>query len=482
MAAVMLASSLTVGGGLTVASAAVADSGSDMSTGGSGAIATLQDGMQHYGKVDLGDGGYADGGVILLKGADGSMIETYCIDLAMETKEHAQYQEAGWASTSLANNSDAGKINWILQNSYPHITDLTVLATDAGADSLSEDQAAAATQAAIWHYSDHRDAFPVDGEAAKLTKYLEANAKDLKEPNPTLGLSQLSVSGKSGAVLGPITVSTSGGSVSVQLDSAAAGAGVVLTDKSGATVLSDKSGKLTKPAKDGDTLYLKAPAGASAGSATVSTSTTTGLQIGRAFTSLGYTPENHSQTLILAGSQPVTVKASASASWAPTGPAPAVSAAVDCAHNAIVVTIANNGDQPFGTTVTSDHGSQPVSVPAGQTKTVSVPGIQGAAYKIDVPVLNGQTKEFKGILDCHVVGGTPSPAPSHSAASSGGPAAPSAPSSSASPSAKGGSSLAFTGGGGSAGLIAGVAGALVLVGAGALYAMRRRGRHGRTAG
>ncbi|MFF7634274.1 Cys-Gln thioester bond-forming surface protein [Kitasatospora sp. NPDC008050] len=490
----MLTSSVMVGGGFVLAGAAVADGGGT----GSGATATLQDGLKVGGQIKINDGDWnAGGGLIVLKNADGTEFDTYCIDLNMETKPHAKYQETAWSGTSLATNPDAGKINWILQNSYPQVSDLGKLGSEVGVGSLTADEAAAGTQAAIWHFSDHVKAVPVDAGAATLASYLISHVQDVKEPAPSLTLSPSSVSGKSGALLGPITVGSTSNSVSASLDSASSAAGVVLTDKSG-NVLSDKSGALTAPAKSGDELFVKAPAGANAGTATVSAKASADVQVGRAFTSLGYTPQNHSQTLILAGTQTDTVTASTTATWAPAGPVLAFSAMVDCTKNGVVVTATNNGDQAFTVGVTDEGSGMPsLTVAPGQTQTEVVPVGEGAAYDIKVTGPKGQ-QEFQGIRNCQVAPShSPSPSTSATPVTSATPsrpatAAPSssasasapaavAPSASASPSSTGGKTLAFTGGGSNSGLIAGVAGALVLLGGGAVYTMRRRGRHSRTA-
>ncbi|WP_280688737.1 thioester domain-containing protein [Kitasatospora sp. GAS204B] len=312
----MLASSMLVGGGFALAGAAVADGG----TGGSGAVATLQDGLKAGGHIKINDSDWiAGGGLIVLKAADGTEFDTYCIDIHNETQQSAKYQESDWSGISLGTNPDAGKVNWILQNSYPQVSDLATLSKDVGGATLSADQAAAGTQAAIWTYSDHLKAVPTDATAAALATYLISHATDVQQPTPSLTLSPAAVNGAPGALLGPITVASTGDSVAAQLDSASSAAGVVITDATG-NVLSDKTGKLTKPAKNGDKLFVKAPAGAAAGSATITASTSAQVQSGRAFRSLNYTPDHHSQTLILAGSQTDTVSAAAKAGWTVTTP------------------------------------------------------------------------------------------------------------------------------------------------------------------
>lgn len=409
IAAVMLASSVMVGSGLALAGVAVADSGS-------GAPATLT-GLApgEFGSIKIGaDNNPTTGGLIQLATGAGT-LDTYCINVHNETAESAKYQETDWSAlssdqySSPTASANKGKILWILQNSFPNVSDLGVLAHEAGVGAFSKGQAAAATQAAIWQLSDGVAAEPVDGDAKKLTDYLIKSAVgDVTELN-SLALAPTSVSGVAGALLGPVKVSSTSTSVDVSVDAASAGAGVVITDSKG-KVLSGKDGKLLSPAKTNDTLFVKAPAGSAAGTATLSASASAVVKLGRVFVSADINvTKTHSQTLILAGSSPVTVKAGATASWTAAGPTPTAGASAPAAS----------------------HSASASATPSG----------------------------------------TPTATPSQAATP--------VPSSSSSPATTGG--LAFTGGGGQTPLLAGIAGALVLIGGGAVFAMRRRGRHGRTA-
>ncbi|MEV6976574.1 Cys-Gln thioester bond-forming surface protein [Kitasatospora sp. NPDC093806] len=249
----------------------------------------------------------------MLATSDGGTLFTYCIDLPTETKADASYQEVNWSDApTLKSNRDAGKVNWVLQNAYPKISSGDLGKLIGG--ELAADDAAVATQAAIWHFSDHVTAVPENPVAARLAEYLVAHAEDVKEPTPSLTLGHTEAAGDSGAVLGPIEITSASGQVSASLDAAAVAAGVVLTDRVG-TVLSDGEGKLVHPAKGGDSLYVKAPAGARPGSATVSATTSLKVPVGRAFTSPG------SQSLIIAGSTVVSASAQAKASWTPAATA-----------------------------------------------------------------------------------------------------------------------------------------------------------------
>ncbi|GAA1137305.1 TQXA domain-containing protein [Kitasatospora gansuensis] len=444
IAGVMLASSMLLGSGMMLAGSASA-----VSQESTGTKAKLKDGLRHSGTVRYELNGHqkeVQGGILQLETEDKKILDTYCIDLLSPTKPSADYTETGWASSSLAGKPEqAGKILWILRNSYPQLN-LAQLRESSKIKDLSEDDAAVGTQAAIWYFSDGVNAVPDDAEAKQLTEYLRQKAVKLEEPKPTLTLNPSAVSGKSGDLLGPITVTTNGASVALALDEAGTKAGLSITDK---------AGKAVKTAKTGDEIYAKAPAGANPGTATIKATTSAEVSVGRAFTGVNAQNE-HSQTLILAGSEPVPAAATVALNWAPAGPIPAVTAKVDCVEGAVVVTATNKGDQDFTFTLSG----QTVTVPPGGTKSVPVKVAEDTAYDIVVSGPNGFKAEFKGVLNCKTDTAA-SPTPKAPSASPSGPV------------------LANTGGGGQTPLVAGIAGALVIAGAAAVFTLRRRGRHSR---
>ncbi|MEY9873533.1 TQXA domain-containing protein/LPXTG-motif cell wall-anchored protein [Streptacidiphilus sp. MAP12-33] len=428
-AGIVSAGAIAIGGALAGAGAAHADQNGS-------ATATLG-GFLHAGAIDV-DGNKAYGGTVAMQDSAAQPLAVYCIDLHHETHDGVQYQETGWAQSTLSQNPERGKIQWILQHSYPVVSPAT-LAGDIGAASLTEDQAAAATQAAIWHYSDNANAVPEDGTAAQLTTWLEQHAQDLAEPAPSLTLSPTSVAGRSGR-LGPVTVTTSASSVDVSLT---APAGVTLTDA---------GGKPVTTAVNGEKLYVDVPAGTAAGNAELDATTTTALPVGRAFKAV----DGSSQTMILAGTQPVSVKAVAQAQWAPQGPVPAANAKEDCKQGGVDVTLTNGGDQPW----TAEVGTLPVTVAPGATKTVLVKEKEGQKYRITVTGPNF-SKTFTGALTCkptggsHLPTGTPTPSPSASQPP-----------------------LAETGASSATPVIAGAGAGFVLIGGAAVFLLRkRRGRH-----
>ncbi|MFF4283583.1 Cys-Gln thioester bond-forming surface protein [Streptomyces kronopolitis] len=305
LAAAVAASSLVAAGAIATAGTAAADGTPPAHGGATGTLGKLDyyhEGISH---AAGGDRRVAMG-LMELAVDGGGTLQAYCIDIHNPTQGNAKYQEVPWSASSLHNNGDAGKIRWILQNSYPHVNDLASLAAKAGVDKLSENTAVAGTQIAIWNFSDHIkvDADKPDAEEAnKLADYLEKNAQDMGEPKPSLTLDPPVVSGNSGGKLGPVTVHTNAHNVTIA-PAAGAPAGVKVVGKDGKPVTS---------ATNNTELFFDVPKGAADGSTSLTAQAATKVPIGRAFAGIGEYAK--SQTLILAGSSEAAVSATASASW-----------------------------------------------------------------------------------------------------------------------------------------------------------------------
>ncbi|WP_328538702.1 LAETG motif-containing sortase-dependent surface protein [Streptomyces sp. NBC_00344] len=433
---------LVAGGTTAVAGPAFAD---DAPTNSSGVTATLDNpGVVVGDHVDIG-GQDETAGLFELKVNGGGTIKTYCIDLYNHTQANTSYDEVTWAQSSLAHNDDAGKIRWILEHSYPQVTpaalgeQLHVNLTDA--------TAAAATQAAIWHFSDHVDAVPKNDAGRTLTEYLEKTATNVAEPAASLSLGPADVAGHPGESLGPVTVSTNAAKAEVALAPDA---------PQGVTVVG-KDGKPVTSAVNGTQLFFKVPAGTQPGSAKLTVSAQTTVPIGRAFVSA-----SKSQTQILAGTSTASVGAVATANWASKGAIPALSAKKDCAKGGVDITASNKGDQPF----TFELGGQKHTIEAGKSQTVTVPVAEDQAYDFTIKGPNGFEKRFQGVLDCKTAG-TPAPSTPSSAQ-------PSPASAGGSSSGSNGGDLAETGSSSSTPMIAGIAIALVVLGGGAVFMLRRK--------
>jgi TQXA domain-containing protein len=438
---------------LSGAGTAVADGTDGTPQTQGGATATIN-GLKTYGEAVIHeDGGdqRVEAGLFEMSVDGGGTLQTYCVDLRNPTQRDTPYQEASWSETSLGANKDAGKIRWILQNSYPQVNDLAALARRAGAGTLTEQDAAAGTQVAIWRYSDHAKVDAVDPQAEKLARYLEKAARDLGEPQASLTLDPPAVSGRPGALLGPVTVHTNASAVTVSPPPDAATSGVRITDK---------TGKVINSAHDGTRLYFHIPDVTANGTAQLTVQASTTVPVGRAFAS-----DSRSQTQILAGSSESTVSATATADWAAEGAIPAVSARKNCAKGGVDIIAANKGDKPF----TFELMGAGHTIPAGTTRTVTVPLQEDQAYDFTITGPHGFSHRITGVLDCKIQGAittqsaqlrnAPSPA------SVGGTTAP-------------GTDLATTGGSAITPLIAGVAIGFVVIGGAVLVVLRKREQPG----
>ncbi|MEU6093480.1 thioester domain-containing protein [Streptomyces sp. NPDC047079] len=381
LAAATLVSGLVSGGLLATAGMAAAE-GTPQSEGG--AAATMG-GLKTYGAAVVHDGGkdeQVSAGLFEMSVDNGGTLQTYCIDIHNPAQKEARYHESSWSGTSLNGNENAGKIRWILGNSYPQVNDLAALAAEAGAKGLTEQDAAAGTQVAIWRYSDGADVNAVDPQAEKLADYLEKHARNLPEPAASLTLDPPAVPGRPGERIGPVTVHTNADSVSVTPPSDIAAGGVKVVDKDGKQVTS---------AADGSRLYFQVPKKAQDGSAELTVQASTTVPVGRAFAS-----DTRSQTQILAGSSESTVSATATATWAAMGAIPALSAEKNCTEGGVDVTGVNKGDTAF----TFELMGEEHTIPAGGSQTVAIPLQEDQSYDFTIKGPGGHRKWFKGVLDC----------------------------------------------------------------------------------
>ncbi|GHG69514.1 TQXA domain-containing protein [Streptomyces griseocarneus] len=460
LAAVILTTGLAVGGTTAAAGGAAAD---EAPQNQGGVTATL-------GRITAGGGavvhdrrktGNVMAGLFEMKVDGGGTLQTYCIDILTNTVDGAKYKEAGWSESSLHANKNAGKIRWILQHSYPQVNDLAALAKTSDAGTLDANTAATGTQVAIWRYSDNVDVEAKNPAAEKLADYLYKSAENVEEPKASLTLTPPAVSGRSGQKIGPVTVRTNAGSVTVAPSGDAAGKGVKVVDKAGKPVASTANG---------GELYFDVPAGVPDGSVSLKATAATKVPVGRAF--IG--DHTKTQTMILAGSSESTVSATATANWATKGAIPALSAKKNCEKGGVEITADNKGDQPF----TFELEGRKHTVRPGGSETVLVKVGEDQAYKFTITGPNGFTRTFSGILDCKTAetGSTGS-----TGGSAGGTATPSAtptPASGRTTSGATGSTtggdLATTGSSSATPVIAGVAIALVVVGGGAVFLLRRK--------
>ncbi|WP_320782749.1 TQXA domain-containing protein [Streptomyces sp. CRN 30] len=385
LAASTLVSALAATAVVTGAGRAAAEETAPQGQGG--ATATM-DGLKTYGTAVIHDDETGDqevsAGLFEMSVEGGGMLQTYCVDLLNPTQKDAKYHETAWSGTSLGVNEDAGRVRWILQNSYPQVNDLAALAEKAGIRSgLTEEDAAAGTQVAIWRYSDQADVEALDPQAERLADYLEKNARSVAEPKASLTVDRPAVSGRPGEPLGPVTVHTNAGSAVVTPPADSATSGVRIVDEEGTPVTT---------VADGGQVWFDVPEDAAAGTATLSVHASTTVPVGRAFAS-----DSRSQTQILAGSSESTVTATATANWAKGGAIPALSAAENCTADGLDITAVNEGDEAFTFQLAEDE----YTIAAGETRTITVPLQEDQPYDFTVSGTDGFEQRFTGVLDCH---------------------------------------------------------------------------------
>lgn len=447
LAASMAATGLVVAGSVAGAGTAAAD---DTLQHRGGAAATL-DGLKTFDKAVLTTDGQKHelpAGLFEMTVDGGGKLKTYCIDIHNPTQDQAKYLETPWAQTSLGANKNAGKIRWILQNSYPQVDDLAALAEDAGTGPLTARTAAAGTQVAIWRHSDDADVDAVDPQAEKLADWLERGADHLGEPKASLTLEPGAVSGRGGERIGPVTVRTDADSVAVAPPADAVATGIKITDAKGEPVTE---------VTDGARLYFDVPEDAADGTASLSVQATTSVPVGRAFAGV-----TKSQTQILAGSSESTVAATATATWAAKGAIPAVTAEKNCAKGGVDVTAANKGDEPFTFTLAGEE----YAVEAGGARTVTVPVAEDQAYDFTITAPGGFTENFQGVLDCRT-SGNPGPPDDGTTTQL-------APATAGGAAGTDGLDLAETGASNATPMIAGVAIGLVVLGGAAVFFFRKK--------
>ncbi|GAA3984587.1 TQXA domain-containing protein [Streptomyces marokkonensis] len=450
LAAAALVSALAAAGVVTGAGPAVA--AQDAAARGQGGATATIGGLKTHGLAVIhgADGDHeVPAGLFEMSVEGGGTLQTYCVDIQNPTQKDAKYQETPWSGTSLGTNKDAGRVRWILQNSYPQVNDLAALAKKAGVrGGLTEQDAAAGTQVAIWRYSDDTDVEAVDPQAERLADHLEKSARDLAEPAASLSLDPPAVSGRPGERIGPVTVRTNadGATVTPPVDATTGGVRIV-----------DKKGEPVTSVTNGSQIFFEVPEDAAAGTADLTVQASTTVPVGRAFAS-----ESRSQTQILAGSSESTVAATASATWADRGPIPALSARKNCAEGALDITAVNKGDEPF----TFELLDTEYTIEAGETRTVTVPLPEDRAYDFTIRGPAGLEQRFTGVLDCR----TQSAALADTTRPLGEPA----PTEVVTPTPTPDPNLAETGSSGATPLIGGAAIGLVVIGGAVLLFLRRR--------
>lgn len=267
--------------------------------------------------------------------SDGKSLKLYCVQITVGMRTDVDMVETPWNKYPAADspfNKNNDKINWVLHHGYPglKLADVEAALAKQGVKAhggISEREAIAATQAAVWHFSDGvnldlkkplKEANPAEDNAdvAALYSYLvgDQNKGMGAQPKPTLNIAGPKTEGKAGTKIGPFDVATSGDITSLTTELPE---GVKVTDADGKELK-------TADVKDGSKLFVDVPAGTQPGKGSFALKVTGELATGRLFVAENYA-KKPAQSLIVADSEKTQVAAKASASWTEAG-APATTA------------------------------------------------------------------------------------------------------------------------------------------------------------
>ena len=245
-------------------------------------------------------GATAGAALITLTTADADVLLTYCIDLNTHTSTGVTYDEGSWTQ---ANVPDVAKVTAILQASYP-VRTVAQLRLSSGIAGLSQQEAIAGTQGAIWHFTDLINLDRTVAEQnptsniGKLYDYLlGVAANPVAEPVPALSITPATTTGTVATMVGPFTLHVT---PTTAIATVTNDAGVGFTDGAGNAVT---------PTTDGAQFWITPT---TEGSFHVNATAEVAVPTGRVFlhAATQADPDAH-QKLVLAKSDAVTTTASA---------------------------------------------------------------------------------------------------------------------------------------------------------------------------
>lgn len=322
-----------------------------------------------------------------VKLSDGSIVWAFCVENKSEgpvSPNSFSYQP--WSASPrtrddgstyprpVADLSWMAQVNWVINNGAP-AKPLAELNAAAGANA-TQTQAIAATQIAVWYFSDRTtlNAAKADPEVLKIYNYLVNNVGQVAEPATTLSITPDTASGKAGSNIGAYTVHTGSAQDSLAVTVSGAPAGSTVVDTNGAAV---------QTVSDGAQVYLKVPKDAAAGAATLSLSGETTLPAGtflRSPDGAGY------QSLMLATSAKVQSTVAAAASWqvadttAPTSTATATTSSAAPTSTSSATTTSSVATTSATTTTSGAVGvTDPADTNAGGEGLANT-GVQNAPF------------------------------------------------------------------------------------------------------
>ncbi|MCR2827975.1 thioester domain-containing protein [Microbacterium sp. zg.Y909] len=299
--------------------------------------------------------------------------EMYCIAARTPTAVGIGYQSGKWSEATVPN---IGYVTYILNNYYPAVQ------APVG---LTPDEQAAATQSAIWYFTDglvlgdENDV--VRAATAAIIAAAQANGP-VAEPEAPVAISPASVSAPAGSAAGPYVV-TAGGA-----------AAVTVSVPDGYTMYSDAAASTPIPnasgVPSGTSIWITGP-GVTGAETVLSARATVTVQRGNIYLYDGNTPSySTAQPMVLADTAQLDAVATATAEFFTTGDLTVnkafAGAAVGQQGAAQLVIDCGEGytftqDIPAGTSTTQTYTFR--GIPVGKTCTVTEP-LTGATSEVGV--------------------------------------------------------------------------------------------------
>ncbi|MEU7525288.1 thioester domain-containing protein [Saccharothrix sp. NPDC042600] len=261
-------------------------------------------------------------GLLIKEGGEKDTAVAYCVELPTGLEDGTPLIEAPWGDHPNPDSTfpeNAAQVNWILHHSYPKLPYKDV-AKELGAEGAKESSVIAATQAAIWHFTDGvvlKESDPtvepddVDADVLAMYKKLTENNPGLdQEPNPTLKIDPKELEGKAGTLIGPFVISTTTvkGTIEANLPT-----GVTFTDKDGKELAVAANGDFRAASQVNIAeVYVKVAEGVAPGEVEFTVRATAELQHGRLFVGKD---GKKTQSLVIAKPTPASVKDTAKVKW-----------------------------------------------------------------------------------------------------------------------------------------------------------------------
>ncbi|HEX7302860.1 thioester domain-containing protein [Lentzea sp.] len=295
---------------------------------------------------------------------DRTNVLAYCVELPTPLKDGDVLKEVPWDKHPNPNTKfkgdNPGKVLWILNRSYPNKSVEDIRKT-FGIAKLDKQDVIAATQAALWHFSDNAEldvkGKKNDAEVVELYNKFVTDAKVEQAPKPTLEIDPASQSGKAGQKIGPFKVTTTASEVKL---TANLPEGVTIVDASGNPLAVQKKNDELAVKGTGDKVsefFVSVPEGTKDGNATFKLSAEAEIALGRLFVSHNGQDDNVAQSLVVAQPQKAKVQKEAKVDW-----------------KTEVVPTQPSSTSPTTPSSTTPSSSTPATTPSSSTPANPAPG------------------------------------------------------------------------------------------------------------